>query len=60
VPRPDGFRAEDEEATMALEWHDLDVLVRAALDGTLEDAKTVVGVLRARAALDRDAGDAVR
>ena len=60
VPRPDGFHAEDEEATMSLEWHDLDVLVRAALDGTLEDAKTVVGVLRARAALDRDAGDAVR
>jgi 8-oxo-dGDP phosphatase len=57
--RPDGFRAEDEEAAMAIEWHDLDELVAAALAGDLEDAKTVIGVLRARAALDGSTDDAV-
>jgi len=43
---------------MVVEWEDLDVLVAAALAGTIDDAKTVVGVLRARAALDRIASDA--
>jgi hypothetical protein len=42
---------------MVVEWEPLSVLVAGALDGTLEDAKTVVGVLRAHAAL-RDLADA--
>jgi len=52
APRPAGFTAEDEEAVMAIEWWPLDDVVTAALEGGIEDAKTVVGVLRARAALD--------
>lgn len=56
--RPDGFEAAHEEAVMSVEWQPLDELVRAALSGELEDAKTVVGVLRARAALDAGHGDA--
>lgn len=60
APRPVGFTAEDEEAEMAVEWHPLDALVAAALTGSIEDAKTAVGVLRARAALEADAGDADR
>lgn len=58
APAPEGFEAIDEEAVMTIEWRALDVLVRAALDGELEDAKTVVGVLRARAVLDAGPGDA--
>lgn len=57
APRPDGFTAEDEEAAMRLEWWQLDVLVAAVLRGDIEDAKTVVGVLRAHAALEAGAGD---
>jgi 8-oxo-dGTP pyrophosphatase MutT (NUDIX family) len=52
APRPAGFTAEDEEAVMAIEWWPLDDVVTAALEGGIDDAKTVVGVLRARAALD--------
>lgn len=59
APRPDGFTAEDEEAVMGLEWWPLDELVAAVLRGDIEDAKTVVGVLRARAALAAGAGDAL-
>jgi 8-oxo-dGDP phosphatase len=59
VPRPEGFTAEDEEATMGLEWWPLDELVAAVLRGDIEDAKTAIGVLRAHAALDAGAGDAV-
>lgn len=58
APVPEGFEATDEEAVMTVEWRALDALVRAALDGELEDAKTVVGVLRARAVLDAGPGDA--
>ena len=56
--RPAGFAAEDEEAVMRIEWWPLDALVEAVLDGRIEDAKTVVGVLRARAALDAGVSDA--
>lgn len=56
--RPEGFTAEHEEATMRLEWWPLDELVAAVLRGDVEDAKTVVGVLRAHATLDAGAGDA--
>ena len=56
--RPEGFAPSDEEAVMVVEWEPLGVLVAAALDGTLEDAKTVVGVLRAHAALREGAGAA--
>jgi 8-oxo-dGTP pyrophosphatase MutT (NUDIX family) len=56
--RPQGFLAEAEEAEMSIEWHALADLVDAALDGTLEDAKTVIGVLRARIVIDGDAGHA--
>jgi 8-oxo-dGDP phosphatase len=58
APAPAGFAAADEEAVMTVEWRPLDALVRAALDGELEDAKTVVGVLRARAVLDAGPGRA--
>lgn len=51
VARPDGFALADEEAEMVVEWQPLEALVAAALDGRLEDAKTVVGILRADAAL---------
>ena len=57
--RPDGFTLTDEEATMTVEWWPLDTLIGAVLDGTIEDAKTVVAVLRARAVLDAGASDAV-
>jgi len=56
APRPEGFEAEDEEALMSVEWLPLDDVVRAALAGELEDAKTVVGVLRARARLEAGVG----
>jgi 8-oxo-dGTP pyrophosphatase MutT (NUDIX family) len=58
APRPAGYEAEHEESVMVVEWEDLDVLVAAALAGTIDDAKTVVGVLCVRAALDRIASDA--
>jgi 8-oxo-dGDP phosphatase len=58
APAPQEFEAADEEAVMTVEWRPLDDLVRAALDGELEDAKTVVGVLRARAVLDAGSGHA--
>lgn len=51
VDPPDGFRAEDEEAVMTVEWHRLDDVADAAQQGTIEDAKTVIGLLRARALL---------
>jgi hypothetical protein len=36
---------------MRVVWEPLDRLVTAALDGTLTDAKTIIGVLRANARL---------
>jgi 8-oxo-dGTP pyrophosphatase MutT (NUDIX family) len=57
APHPAGFLAVDEEASMGIEWLDLDRLVQDALSGRIEDAKTAVGVLRARAALDAGAAD---
>jgi len=48
---PDGFTPEHEEATMSVEWHPLADMVAAARDGRLEDAKTVIGLLRAEALL---------
>ena len=57
--RPEGFAAEDEEAEMTVEWRPLDALVEDALSGALEDAKTVIGVLRAGRVLAAGAGDAV-
>ena len=57
--RPDGFTLEDEEATMTVEWWPLEELVVDVLRGAIEDAKTAVAVLRARAALDAGASDAV-
>jgi 8-oxo-dGTP pyrophosphatase MutT (NUDIX family) len=58
VAAPAGYQAADEEAHMTIEWLPLDELVRAALDGGIEDAKTVVGVLRARAVLEAGHADA--
>jgi hypothetical protein len=43
---------------MTVLWRPLDELVRAALDGELTDAKTVVGVLRADAVIRRGRADA--
>lgn len=54
APSPDGFVAADEEAVMAVEWHDLADLLAAARAGEVEDAKTAVGVLRAAARLAAD------
>ncbi len=48
VARPEGFVLEDEEAAMTLSWRPLEEVARAALNGHLTDAKTVVGVLRAQ------------
>ena len=59
VERPDGFTLADEEATMTIEWWPLDDLVTEVLSGAIEDAKTAVGALRAHAALEAGAGDAV-
>ena len=56
--RPYGFTLEDEEATMTVEWWPLDTLVAEVLGGSIEDAKTAVGVLRARAVLSAGTGDA--
>jgi len=56
--RPDGFRASDEEAVMSIVWRPLSELVREALDGTLTDAKTAIGVLRAASILPRGGDDA--
>ncbi len=53
VARPDGFVATDEEAVMSMEWRDLDTVVAEASSGAIEDAKTIVGAVRARAWLDR-------
>ena len=58
VAPPTGFVAADEEAVMTVEWRDLDAVVDDALAGAIEDAKTIIGVLRARAALDRAGRDA--
>lgn len=46
--RPEEFVLEDEEAAMTLSWRPLEDVARAALEGHLTDAKTVVGVLRAQ------------
>lgn len=56
APPPPGFAASEEEAEMVVVWRPLDELVAAALDGALTDAKTVIGVLRAAAALGRRPG----
>jgi ADP-ribose pyrophosphatase len=58
--RPEGFRAADEEAEMSVVWRPLDELVQEALTGTLTDAKTVVGVLRASALLRGGRSDGPR
>jgi 8-oxo-dGTP pyrophosphatase MutT (NUDIX family) len=52
VPPPAGYVPRAEEAVIEVTWRPLDELVHEALDGTLTDAKTIVGVLRAAAALD--------
>ena len=51
APPPPGYLPRAEEAAIEVLWRPLDELVTAALDGSLRDAKTVVGVLRAAAAL---------
>ena len=58
--RPAGFVAQDEEAVMSMEWHALDALVAAARSGHLEDAKTVIGLLRAHDVLEAGADDGPR
>ena len=51
APSPEGFVPEDEEAEMSVEWHPLAAMVAASCDGSIEDAKTVIGLLRADAVL---------
>lgn len=58
---PDGFRAEGEEAAMTVEWWPLADLLDDVRRGAIEDAKTVVGIVRAAALLeDGGPGDAGR
>lgn len=47
VGAPDGFIATGEEADLDVHWVPLEELVARALDGSVTDAKTVVGALRA-------------
>lgn len=56
VPPPEGFVPRAEEAAMEVIRRPLAELVAEALDGTLTDAKTVIGVLRAAAVLGVAAG----
>ena len=51
VPPPAGYVPRAEEAAMDVVWRRLEELVADAVDGTLTDAKTVVGLLRAAARL---------
>jgi 8-oxo-dGDP phosphatase len=51
TPRPDGYVAEGEEAEIEIEWIAFDELLGMCADGRIDDAKTVVGVLRASAHL---------
>jgi ADP-ribose pyrophosphatase len=51
APRPDGFVAEGEEAGMTVERIALSELLGMCADGRIDDAKTVIGVLRASAHL---------
>jgi 8-oxo-dGDP phosphatase len=44
---PDGFIAEDEEASMSIERIGLSEALAMIADGRIDDAKTVVGLLRA-------------
>ncbi len=55
---PEGFVADAEEAAMEVVWRALDDLVREALDGTLCDAKTVIGILRAATVVGASTADA--
>jgi 8-oxo-dGDP phosphatase len=47
VGRPDGFEAEGEEAELEVELIAVAELLGMCADGRIEDAKTIVGVLRA-------------
>ncbi len=47
VPVPDGFVAEGEEAHMEVVPLPLDVAVQSVVDGTITDAKSVIGLLLA-------------
>lgn len=51
VARPDGYVAEGEEADMAIEHIAFSELLSMCADGRIDDAKTVVGALRASALL---------
>jgi ADP-ribose pyrophosphatase len=57
---PDGFTPEHEEATMSVEWHALTEMADAARAGSIEDAKTVIGLLRAEALLALQTDDVER
>lgn len=47
VARPDGFTAEAEEADMEILRLPLEVCLEMVADGTITDAKTIIGLLRA-------------
>lgn len=49
VDAPEGYVAEGEEAAMSIEWRPLTSLLEEVRDGTIEDAKTAVGIVRAAA-----------
>lgn len=48
VPEEERHQREAEEAHMVRRWVDLDELVRAALNGGLRNANTLIGVMAAR------------
>lgn len=53
VPRPLGYQPQGEEADMEIVRMPLDAAVSAVRDGTISDAKTVVGLLFAEASVRR-------
>ncbi len=51
VPAPDGFVADAEEAHMEVVSFPLDLAIESVVDGTITDAKSVIGLLLAERSL---------
>ena len=49
-----GSSAHEAAELIEVHWMDLEEACRWALDGTISDGKTVVGLLRARAVIEGD------
>ena len=52
-----GRSAHEAAELIEVHWVDLDEACRWALDGTIRDGKTALGLLRARAVLDGESAD---